>query len=69
MALLLLLALPVIMLLRLIVKREKGGEEEGVSPLWSKFSCYCRASRIELVATCAILPAFLIMSIYYRDDN
>lgn len=63
------MALPVIVLLRLMVFRERAGEGEDRLPFTDSFRRYCKESKIELLSTCIVLPALLVVSIWAQGDE
>jgi hypothetical protein len=68
-SLLVLLSLPVIVLLRLLINREAAGASGEGEPFIDKFTTYSEESRIEILATCIILPMFLVMLIRQSGDS
>jgi hypothetical protein len=68
-SLLVLLALPVIALLRLLVSREATIEPASERTFQGKFLVYCKSSKIGLLSSCLILPAFLLLQLYPGNDG
>jgi Bacterial SH3 domain len=68
-SLLVLLALPVIILLRLLVNREATLEPALERTFQGKFLVYCKSSKIGLISSCMILPALVFFNIVYQGDD
>jgi hypothetical protein len=68
-SLLLLLALPVIILLRLLVSREATRKPALERTFQDKFLVYCKSSKIGLLSACLVLPAVLALQVYQENDG
>lgn len=68
-SLLVLLALPVIILLRLLVSREAALDPALEPTFKGRFLVYCKSSKVGLLSSCLILPAFVLLQVFYQDSD
>jgi hypothetical protein len=68
-SLLVLLALPAVVLLRLLISRKAALDPALGKTFTDKFLHYCKSSKIGLLSSCVFLPACLAMLIYQGDDS